>query len=116
MERPVSPPGVDLIEMKKADSLYRAAAGRLSSLFSREEVRYIRNGRHPQERLARLLTAKEAVFKATPSQTTGVIPFRSIRVLQAGRIRRRLDDPRTKLVVRREGAYVIAHCGPCVLS
>jgi len=58
--------GVDLIELAKARAFYRRHQRALGSFLTAAEAGYVRRGpEEPHVRLARLLTAKEAVFKAS---------------------------------------------------
>ena len=77
------PLGVDLVEMKKAKSLYEDARGGLDSFFTPSEVRKIKKSRRPHEKVALYLAAKEAAFKAFGDTTEGLMPFRNIRVVEA---------------------------------
>jgi phosphopantetheine--protein transferase-like protein len=72
--------GVDLVEIEKARGFYERHKNRLASFFSSKEIRYIRRGK-TAERLAILLAAKEAAFKATPgSRWMGPEGFHGIRI------------------------------------
>ena len=97
-----APLGVDLIEMQKARSLYQNCKHDLESLVSREEAASIRKSRKPHERLAAILAAKEAFFKAKHGSATGLLRFRDIQ------LKRRPHD--LKLSFRKTKDYVIAQC------
>jgi phosphopantetheine--protein transferase-like protein len=72
--------GVDLVEIEKARAFYSRHKKRLTSFFSAAEIRFIRRGKIV-ERLAILLAAKEAAFKAVPGRIwMGPEGFRSIRL------------------------------------
>jgi phosphopantetheine--protein transferase-like protein len=72
--------GVDLVEIEKARGFYARHKNRLFAFFSPGEIRYIRRGK-TAERLAILLAAKEAAFKAAPgSAWMGPEGFRGIRI------------------------------------
>ena len=73
--------GVDLIELKKAKSFYRAYKSRLGSFFSDEEIKVIQRSKKPHESFAILLAAKEAAFKALPQPEIGIAAFRKIEIL-----------------------------------
>ncbi|MGH7198278.1 MAG: 4'-phosphopantetheinyl transferase superfamily protein [Candidatus Omnitrophota bacterium] len=94
--------GVDLVEIRKAKSLYQNCKRDLGSLVSREEAASIRRSRKPHERLAAILAAKEAVFKAQLRPDAGFLRFRDIR------LKRRPHD--WKLSFRKTKEYVIAQC------
>lgn len=88
------------MEFQTAKSLYRLHGRRLETLFSREEISYIQKdkaasllSRHvgrgsgtpralqkPYERLAVLLAAKEAVFKALSPAWMGISGFQDIQI------------------------------------
>ena len=57
--------GVDLIELKKAKDFYKRHKKRLDSFFTKNEIFYIGNDSGATRRVAELLAAKEAVFKAS---------------------------------------------------
>jgi len=78
------PLGIDLIEIKKAKSFYAANQRYLGSFFSDREIRYIRGGKRPYVKLAVLLAAKEAVFKAMRKDWMGTEGFRKINIVPAG--------------------------------
>ena len=90
------PLGVDLVELETAKSLYRLHGRRLKTLFSREEISYIQKDQKPHERLAILLAAKEAVFKALSPAWMGVSGFQDIQILP------RSDH---RLAVRLKGSF-----------
>lgn len=74
------PLGVDLVELETAKSLYQLHSRRLKTLFSREEISYIQKDKKPHERLAILLAAKEAVFKALSPIWMGMSGFQDIQI------------------------------------
>lgn len=79
--------GVDLVEMKRARDFYRAHKTRLPEFFSAPELSYVRASRRPYERVAALLAAKEAAFKASGRAWMGISGFRSIRLsVKRGRL------------------------------
>ena len=96
------PLGVDLIETRKARSLYRNCRRDLESLVSREEAVSIRKSSKPHEKLAEILAAKEALFKARRAADAGLLAFRDIR------LKRRPQD--WKLTYQKTKDYVIAQC------
>ena len=88
--------GVDLVELETAKSLYRSHSRRLKTLFSREEISYIQKDKKPHERLAILLAAKEAVFKALSPAWMGVSGFQDIQIS---------PQSRQRLAVRLKGSF-----------
>ena len=68
------------MELETAKSLYRSHGRRLKTLFSREEISYIQKDKKPHERLAVLLAAKEAVFKALGPAWMGMSGFQDIQI------------------------------------
>lgn len=94
--------GVDLVELSRAKAFYRAHASRLGAYFAEEELAFLRRARRRRhERLAILLAAKEAAFKATGGVWMGPHGFRSIRLRPASR-------PHT-LICRLEGSEPPRH-------
>ena len=75
--------GVDLVEIKKAESFYRRHAGKLDSFFNSKEISFMK--RRSCERLAMLLAAKEAVFKWTGLPWMGPANFKNVRILPGKR-------------------------------
>ena len=87
---------MDLVELETAKSLYRSHRRRLKTLFSREEISYIQKDKKPHERLAILLAAKEAVFKALSPAWMGVSGFQDIQIF---------PQSNHRLVVRLKGSF-----------
>ena len=108
------PLGIDLIEIKKARRFYRAHEDRLGSLFSKKELRTIRRSKKPYERMAVLLAAKEAVFKALRAPWMGPAGFREIRLVPVSRRRPQFKGVRFRLAFENTKNYVIARCYPGV--
>lgn len=74
--------GVDLLEFKRVKSFYEAHRDSLDSVLDAAEVAYVRHrGTKPAERLARVLAAKEAVYKALGGQARGMAGFLDVRVV-----------------------------------
>ena len=76
--------GVDLLEFERVKSFYKAHQDSLDSVLDAAEVAYIRRGARPVERLARLLAAKEAVYKTLGGAAGGVAGFLDVRVVSPG--------------------------------
>jgi phosphopantetheine--protein transferase-like protein len=108
--------GVDLIELKKAKSFYRACKKRLSSFFSDTEIGYIRRSKKPHESFAILLAAKEAAFKALSQPGVGIAAFRNIEILPRlkGKLTLRFKQTRRrksiKFSVLKNRRVVIVQC------
>ncbi len=80
--------GVDLVEIERAKAFYRAHHSRLDAYFSGEEIAFVKRAhRRGHERLAVLVAAKEAAFKALGSPWMGPEGFRSILVTPSARAR-----------------------------
>ena len=75
------PLGVDVVEFKKAGRLYRSHKNRLGSFLSTPEISYVKKSARPEESLALLLAAKEAVFKSLPLSWMGPAGFGKIQIL-----------------------------------
>lgn len=74
--------GVDLLEFKRVKSFYEAHRESLDSVLDAAEVDYVRQGgAKPAERLARVLAAKEAVYKALGGAAGGIAGFLDVRVV-----------------------------------
>jgi len=74
--------GVDLVEIAKAKSFYKAHAGCLNRYFSEEEISFIAENPESCRKLAMLLAAKEAVFKSLDSVSwMGTSGFKDIRMV-----------------------------------
>jgi phosphopantetheine--protein transferase-like protein len=56
--------GIDLVEFKKAKTFYGSHQTNLRTFFTRGEINQIRRNKNPHKKLAVILAAKEAVFKA----------------------------------------------------
>lgn len=56
--------GVDIVELKKARKFYDRHKERLATYFSGQEIAYVNKGQKKYQRLALVMAAKEAVFKA----------------------------------------------------
>ncbi|MBI2095219.1 MAG: 4'-phosphopantetheinyl transferase superfamily protein [Candidatus Omnitrophica bacterium] len=109
--------GIDLVEIKKARVFYRNHKKRLRSFFSPEEAEYIRRGEDPPVNLARVLAAKEAVFKAVRRPAMGPALFDRIRVVPQRRgifgcrVREGRSRPKTlEISFVRGERYVVARC------
>lgn len=76
--------GVDLIEASQAKSFYRRHARRLGELLAPHELAYVRAGRPAYERLAEVLAAKEAAFKASSGSWMGREGFRALHLSRRG--------------------------------
>jgi phosphopantetheinyl transferase (holo-ACP synthase) len=110
--------GVDLVELDRAKTFWRAHRSRLDSFFSGPELAYVRRARRrPHERVAVLLAAKEAAFKASGRGWMGPHGFRSILVSfpasgRSGRLVCRVDGTRARFTltysVRKK--FVLARC------
>jgi len=87
---------VDLVELQTAKSLYRSHRRRLKTLFNQEEISYIQKDKKPYERLAILLAAKEAVFKALAPAWMGMSGFQDIQIS---------SRPDHRLAVRLKGSF-----------
>ncbi len=72
--------GIDLIEFKKAKDFYKHHQNRLASFFSEKEISYIGHGAEAYRKLAGLLAAKEAAFKASGKTWMGPEGFAAIRL------------------------------------
>ena len=109
--------GIDLVEIKKARLFYRNHKKSLASFFSPEEAKYIRRGENPPVNLARVLAAKEAVFKAVRLPAMGPALFERIRVVPTRRgifhcrVREGRSRPKTlEISFIRGERYVVAKC------
>jgi phosphopantetheine--protein transferase-like protein len=116
--------GVDLVELKRAKAFYRVHRSRLNVYFSDEEIAFVKRARRRgYERLAVLLAAKEAAFKASGQPWMGPEGFRSILVefsseyvchCLAGRLTCRTDSPlpvrRFSLTILVRKHFVVARC------
>ena len=73
--------GVDIVEMKKARSLYQLCRKDLSRVLTPAEISYLKSSRHTLQTFALLLAAKEAVFKWLGAVAwMGISGFREIGV------------------------------------
>ncbi len=114
--------GVDLVELETAKSFYRAHGKHLQSVFSREEISYIRKDKNPHERLAVLLAAKESVFKALSLAWMGTSGFHDIEVFPRSndRLAIRLRGPFRRLkriaenleilLLKKHRHYIVVGC------
>lgn len=119
---PVSfPIGVDLVEIKKAKLFFERHRANLRSLFSKREIRYIKTNKKPYEKLALLLAAREAVFKAllkkarTPSLSAfydiRIIPNKSLScVVREKTGAWKAPKEKLKLLCHKTDRYVIVEC------
>ena len=82
--------GVDVVEFKKASRFYSQHRLTLDAHFSSNEIQFIRSGKRPVKRLAMLLAAKEACFKASSKKSSGFTAFKEVRVLRAGQLTKRV--------------------------
>ncbi len=110
--------GVDLVELKRAKVFYRAHHSRLDAYFNEEEIAFVKRARRRgHERLAVLLAAKEAAFKASGQPWMGPEGFRSITVVPSARTRMLACRTASPLPVRRFSLtylvrkhFVVARC------
>jgi phosphopantetheine--protein transferase-like protein len=73
--------GVDLVELERAKYFYKTHKKTLLDYFSPREVSFIESCQRPIERLAIILGAKEALFKASGSKKPSVLEFRTIEII-----------------------------------
>ena len=73
--------GIDLVEIKKADSFYKKNKSNLASFLRKDERDALRESSRPHETLAEILAAKEAVFKSGDGRWMGPRGFKKIPVL-----------------------------------
>jgi len=73
--------GVDLVEIARAKSFYRANASCLKRFFAKSEISFITQKPVYYQRLAMLLAAKEAVFKSLGAAWMGPSGFKNIRMV-----------------------------------
>ena len=99
------PLGVDLVEMKKAKVLYQNHRDHLDSFFNPQEISQIRKAAKPHEKMAALLAAKEAIFKALPTTSIGLLNFRDISLSATA-----LKKLGLEVIVVRKKNYVVATC------
>jgi len=115
------PLGVDLIEIDRARSFYRAHKNNLHSFFSPKEISEIRRCRKPHEKLAVRLAAKEAVYKALEHRRAGLLNFRDISVSQTKENRLSVKIGKTlstsnagklglRLLFLKKKGYVVVQC------
>jgi phosphopantetheine--protein transferase-like protein len=110
--------GVDLVELERAKAFYRAHRSRLDAYFSETEIAFVKRARRRgHERLAVLLAAKEAAFKASGQPWMGPEGFRSILVTPSPRTRTLACRMNSPLPVRRLSLtyfirrhFVVARC------
>ncbi|HTL70492.1 MAG TPA: 4'-phosphopantetheinyl transferase superfamily protein [Candidatus Eisenbacteria bacterium] len=105
--------GVDLVEYEKASDLYRNHRHRLGTFLNRSESRYLSaKGLPPEKRLAEVLAAKEALFKAAGGSWMGVSGFAKIALTaRGGRLRPAgATSKRYRFRFLRADKYVVAHC------
>lgn len=116
-KRVLSPTGIDLIELTKARAFYRRHKRRLGGLLSAGEIAYVRTGTRPHVRLAELLAAKEAVFKAHGGAWMGMTGFSRARIRPASDgLRYRYAGEGTpasgRITVVKNADFVVALAGP----
>ncbi len=108
--------GVDLVEYKRAKSFFRRHRSHLTSLFSQRELLFIQKGPRPEERLAAVLAAKEAVYKAVGAPKQTWLGFTQIEVVpkKSGRVTCAWTDRRRQLSIRlfKTRRFVVASCVP----
>ena len=75
---------MDLVELEKAKRFYQSHKKRLHTVLNGEEVSYVRKSKRPYEKLAILLAAKEAVFKALSLPWMGIAGFQDIQIFPRG--------------------------------
>ncbi len=92
--------GVDLVEIKKAQSFLRVHTKRLHRFLTPTECKAVARSRRPSEKLAILLAAKEAIFKAGRRVWMGPSLFRDIRA----------DDDRFELKIVKTKEFVVVSC------
>ena len=82
MNRPTEfPLGIDVVEFRKTESLYKTHQDKLSRFLTKPERDFVETNSKPPVALAMLLGAKEAVFKALRPAWLGVTPFKDIEVI-----------------------------------
>lgn len=74
------PLGVDILEREKARSFYRLHKDRLSQILLPSELAYLKKVKNKTDKLAEILAAKEAVFKALGGSWMGLSGFKKIRL------------------------------------
>lgn len=98
--KPRVPLGIDLIELKKAKDFYKRHKSCLKSFFTKEEISYIGNNPAAYRRLAEILAAKEAAFKASGKTWMGPRGF-------GKKLPEKID---LKIVFIKNKKYVVAQC------
>ena len=105
------PIGVDILEWKKARSFYREHRKRLGQWLTREERSFVEGRPKPDEAFAMIFAAKEAVFKAIGSSSTGPEALRKIRLLPQAQGRFKvLDHSKLQVSTLRHRRHVVACC------
>ena len=106
--------GVDLIEFRKAKVFYTNHKDNLKSFFTRPEISAIRRSKKPHEKIAVILAAKEAAYKAADTRDAGVLNFRDVSVNQHKNKRKGLlakfGSRIFRLSVFKEKEYVVVGC------
>lgn len=72
--------GIDLVEIKKAKSFYRAHRKKLRKFLRPEELAVIQKSQRPHVALAAILAAKEAIFKTQRRPWMGLSGFKTTRL------------------------------------
>lgn len=96
--------GVDVVEFRKAKSLYRNHSDRLSYFLTKPETDFVKRDKQPHVALAMLLGAKEAAFKAARPAWLGTTPFKDIRVLSS----RKRFSPQFSFL--KQNKFVVVQC------
>ena len=92
--------GIDLVELKRARLFYHRHRHQLESFFTKKEISYIGHRTDAYKKLAELLAAKEAVFKASGKAWMGPQGFRKKLRKQSG----------LKINLKINKKYVVAQC------
>ncbi len=104
------PLGVDILEREKARSFYRLHKERLSQILLPSELAHLNKVKNKTDKLAEMLAAKEAVFKALGGSWMGMSGFKKIR-LSVDKTSGALRSGHLRIHLYKRKDYVVACAG-----
>lgn len=102
--------GIDIVELKTAQSFYDRHRGRLTEFFTEREMHFIEGGPRPAVRFAMLWAAKEAAMKSLGFPALGPADLAEIEIEAEGRQKAVVSKAGLGISFIHKKEFVVASC------